>query len=31
VVAVDDAVPDSVIAELKQNPAVRLARAVELC
>jgi D-3-phosphoglycerate dehydrogenase len=30
VVAVDGAVPDSVLAELKQNPAVRLARGVEL-
>jgi D-3-phosphoglycerate dehydrogenase / 2-oxoglutarate reductase len=30
VVAVDGAVPDSVIAQLKENPAVRLARGVEL-
>jgi D-3-phosphoglycerate dehydrogenase len=30
VVAVDGAVPESVIAQLKENPAVRLARAVEL-
>lgn len=30
IVAVDSAVPDPVIAELKQNPAVRLARAVQL-
>jgi D-3-phosphoglycerate dehydrogenase len=30
VVAVDGAVPESVIAQLKENPAVRLARGVEL-
>jgi D-3-phosphoglycerate dehydrogenase len=30
VVAVDGAVPETVIAQLKENPAVRLARAVEL-
>src|SRR5262249_29072368 len=30
VVAVDGAVPESVIAQLKENPAVRLARTVEL-
>jgi D-3-phosphoglycerate dehydrogenase len=30
VVAIDGAVPESVLAELKQNPAVRLARGVEL-
>jgi D-3-phosphoglycerate dehydrogenase len=30
VVAIDGAVPESVLAQLKQNPAVRLARGVEL-